>query len=57
VQKKWTDGMGVRSPDLELELDFIYKNSATSGSKTVRSLTSKYASFPFSDSRPEISAA
>ena len=43
VQKKWSGGsLGQRTPDIELDLDNLYRTAAQSGSSSVRSLTSRF---------------
>jgi len=47
VQKKWSGG-SLKSPDLDLDLEQLYKREAQSGSSSVRSLSSR---FDYKDNR------
>jgi len=49
VQKKWS-GSSLKTPELELELDLLYKSSIMSGSNSVRTLTSR---FDYKDNKEE----
>ena len=50
VQKKWSGG-SLKSPDLDLDLEQLYKREAQSGSSSVRSLSSRYHDPPLLFSR------